>query len=565
MTPSRRRAIALALGAAGALLRLWQYFGRGTLWLDEAAIARNVASRSPLALLQPLDYAQIAPRGFLLFERLAADALGTGDRALRVYSLLTALAALPLFYALARRVLSERGALLAFALFAVLGRPIFYASEAKQYSGDIFFAALLLVLGLRLLDGDAAPRHWLRLGALGAIAVWFSQPALFILAGIGVALVVAAVQGRIPLRWPAVAACVLWAASGVPSIWLTLHSLRPSDNAYMRSFWAGGFWPLPPRSLPDLAWPFVDLYGLFRDVLGMPVAAIGLALFVVGCVVLARQRPVQLAALLGALAALYAASALGAFPFDTTLHGFNKLAAGNGRVLLFLLPALVVVVTAGLMALIDSPSRSVHRVGLASAAFALGAPLFYAVTGIPYSPHDLRPAIAAVRAGYRPGDRLYVYYGGRQAFEWYRARFPFADDHVVRGGCYRPAWREYLRELDAERGTGRLWLLIVRPGEVDGVREGEMIERYADAIAPRLGRRWGARDAFVLLYDFTRIPALTRPAADWHPPPRALPQDTVALGFSCAGVFPGPGAPRPAALSPPRRAAAPSPALPNAR
>jgi len=555
VTPSRRRAIALALGAAGALLRLWQYFGRGTLWLDEAAIARNVASRSPLALLQPLDYAQIAPKGFLLFEKLAVDTLGSGDRALRLYSILTALAALPLVYALARRVLSEHGALLAFALFAILGRPIFYAAEAKQYSGDIFFASLLLVLGLRVLAGDAAPRHWLRIGVLGAIAVWFSQPALFVLAGIGLALVVAVVQGRIPLRWPMIVACVLWVVSGVPSIWLTLHSLGARDHAYMLSFWDGGFWPLPPRSLHDLAWPVVNLYGLFRDVLGMPVATIGLALFILGCVVLARRRPVQLAALLGALAALYAASASGIFPFDATVHGFNKLAAGNGRVLLFLLPALVVVVTAGLMALVDSPSRYVHRVGLASAAFVLGAPLFYTLTEVPYSPHDLRPVLAAIRAGYQPGDRLYVYYGGRQAFEWYRARFPFADDDVVRGGCYRPAWREYLREIDAERGTGRLWLLIVRPGEVNGVREGEMIERYADAIAPRLGR-WGTKDAFVFLYDFTSVPALARPAAEWHPPPRALPQDTVALGFSCAGVFPGPGAPRPAGARSP---------LPNAR
>lgn len=556
MTPARRRAIALASGTAGALLRLWQYFGRGTLWIDEAAIARNVLSRAPAALLQPLDFAQIAPKGFLLIEKLAIDTLGPGDRVLRLYSLLTALAALPLFYALARRVLSERGALLAFAIFAVLGRPIYYAAEAKQYGGDIFFACLLLLLAVRILAYDAAPRHWLRLGILGAIAVWFSQPALFVLAGAGLALTVAVVQGKIPLRWPAVAACALWAVSGVPSIWLTLHSLAPHEQAYMHSFWQDGFWPIPPHSLRELAWPLVNLYGLFRDPLGMPVTALGVGLFILGCIALARRQPVQLTALVGAIVVLYVASALRVFPFDTTVNGFNKLAAGNGRVLLFLLPALVIVVTAGLMELLCSPLRYVHRVGVASAALVLGAPLYYALTGLPSSPHDLRPVLAAMRAERRPGDRLYVYYGGRQAFEWYRARFPFADDHVVRGGCYRPAWREYLRELDALRGSGRLWVLVVRPGDVDGVHEGEVIERYAGALAPRLGR-WGTKDAFVLLHDFADVPALTRPAARWHPPPRALPRDSVALGFSCTGIFPGPGSPR-AAAGPP------SP-LPNAR
>ena len=542
MTPSRRRSIAVALGVAGALLRLWQYFGRGTLWIDEAAIARNVASRSPAGLLHPLDYAQIAPKGFLLFEKLAVDTLGSSDHVLRLYSILTALAALPLFYALARRVLSDHGALLAFALFAVLGRPIYYAAEAKQYSGDIFFASLLLLLGVRILASDAAPRHWLRLGVLGAFAVWFSQPALFVLAGIGLALAVAAVKGRIPVRWPAIVACLLWAVSGGPSIWLTQHSLGPREHAYMRSFWEEGFWPLPPHSLRDLAWPLVNLYGLFRDPLGMPVTALGVALFVAGCVALGRRRPVQLTALAGALVVLYAASALGIFPFDTTVKGFNKVAAGNGRVLLFLLPGLIILVTAGLAELLDSPSRSVHRVGLAATALVLGAPIFYAATELPYSPHDLRPVLSAMRAAKRPGDRLYVYYGGRQAFEWYRERFPFADDHVVRGGCYRPAWREYLRELDALRGTGRVWVLVVHPAGINGIHEGDTIEEYLDRLAPRTGR-WGAKDSFALLYDFSRVAPLGRPVAGWHPPPRALPGDTVTLGFACTGVFPGPGAP----------------------
>ena len=542
MTPDRRRGIAVALGALGAALRLWEYLGRGTLWIDEAAIARNLANRSYAGLLQPLDYAQIAPKGFLLFEKLAITLLGPSDRALRLYAILTALAALPLFYALARRVLSEPAALLAFAFFALLGRPIYYAAEAKQYGGDIFFACLLLLLALRILAYDAAPRHWLRLGALGAVAAWFSQPALFVLGGIGLALLFAVVQGRIPLRWPAIVACLLWALSGLPSVYLTLHSLRPDVQAYMRSFWANGFWPLPPHSLSDLAWPFVNFYGLFRDPLGMPLTALGVGLFMLGCIVLSTRRPVQLIAIVGPLAVLYVASALGIYPFDATVKGFNKIAAGNGRVILFVVPGLILVVTAGLASLWTSPIRYVRRIGLAAAAVFIAGPLYYDVTELPYSPHDIRPLLTAMREQGRPGDHLYVYYGGRQSFEWYRSRFPFADEQVVRGGCYRPAWREYLRELDALRGQGRLWVLIVHPAGINGVHEGAAIENYLDLTAPKLGR-WGAKDAFVLLYDDARVIARRGPPQTWHPPPRALPFDTVSLGFACTGVFPGPGAP----------------------
>jgi hypothetical protein len=544
VSPPRRRRIALALGIAGALLRLGQYLLRGSLWLDEAAIARNVVGRSPSALLHPLDYAQIAPKGFLLVEKLAVGVFGANDYALRLYSLLAALAALPLFYALARRTLSESGALLAFAFFALLSRPIYYASEAKQYSGDIFAACLLLLLGLRVLSPESAPRHWLRLGVLGAIAVWFSQPALFVLVGIGLALAIAVVQRRIPLRWPAIVACMLWMASGLPSIWITLHSLGPAEYAYMKSFWREGFWPIVPHSLHDAAWPFLNLYGLFRDVLGMPLAVLGLGLFVIGVVWLARHRPVTVAALAGPILVLYAASALGVFPFATTLQGFDKISAGNGRVLMFLVPSLVLLVSGGIMALLDAPLLRVRWAGLVAAAVVIGAPLYYDVTELPYSPNGLWSAyVAGINRNRKPGDRLYVYYAGLHPFEWDRPHPLIPDDHVVRGGCYRPAWREYLRELDAFRGTGRVWVLIIHPSWVNGVHEGAVIEQYLDRVAPNLGR-WGPNDAYALLYDFSQVPPLRGPPSAWHPPPRALPQDTVPLGMSCAGIYPAWGASR---------------------
>jgi hypothetical protein len=286
----------------------------------------------------------------------------------------------------------------------------------------------------------------------------------------------------------------------------------------------------------------VNLYGLFRDPLGMPVTALGLGLYFLGCIVLARRRPVQLTALVGPLAVLYVASALGIFPFDATVKGFNKIAAGNGRVLLWLVPGLILVVTAGVTSLVGSPTRYVRRVGAAAAALLVAAPLYYDVTELPYSPHDLRPILSAMREQARPDDRLYVYYGGRQAFEWYRPRFPIADDRVVRGGCYRPAWREYLRELDALRGSGRLWVLVVHPAGINGIHEGAAIEKYLDLTAPKLGR-WGAKDAFVLLYDQAGLAPRAGPPERWHPMPRGLPFDTVSLGFACTGVFPGPGGP----------------------
>jgi hypothetical protein len=537
VTHEHRRRIALAIMALGVALRAWQFIGRGTLWLDEAAIARNVVARGYRALLEPLDFAQIAPKGFLLVEKLAVELFGPTELALRLFPFLTALAALPFFYRLARRVLTERGALMALGLFAVLSRPIHYGAEAKQYGSDIFFAIVLLLFALPVIRGKPGARHALRLAAVGAIAVWFSQPAIFILAGVAAAVALAVVQRRIRVGWPFGVMVAVWAVSALPAVWMTMRSLRGLENDYMRSFWAEGFWPAP-TGLTGLAWPILTLYGLFEDPLGMPVPAIGIALFALGWFVIARGGATELVLLLSPFAFALGASALRLFPFATTIIGFNKIAAGNGRVLLFLLPALILVTIAGLHYLVWAPTRLARHVGRGLAVLVLGAPLYYDIVELPHTPHDLREVMRVVVRERQPGDRLYVYYGARQAFEFYRASFPFADEEVTLGGCMRPHWREYLRQVDELRGRSRLWVLIAHPSTMRGVREGAVLEGYLDRIAPKLGR-WGQRDATLLLYDMR---AASRPAAAdpalWHPPPRRLPADTVPLGHSCMGVFP---------------------------
>lgn len=545
MIAERRRRVAIAVIAIGVVLRTWQFVGRGSLWLDEAAIARNVLARNWRELLEPLDYAQIAPSAFLLATKASTLLFGANEYALRLYAFVLSLATLPLFFRLSERMLPERASLLALGLFAVLGRPIYYGSEAKQYGGDAFFAVLLLVLAIPLVRGIPGLGHVVRLATAGAVAVWFSQPSVFLLAGIAVAVVYATARRGARVDASLMVAAIAWGASALAAVRTTLGALRPIDDAYMRSFWRAGFPPWPPRAefgfaLRLLSWPLVVVYGLFQDLLGMPVALLGVTLAVAGAVFLWRQERAALVLLLTPLFVALAAGALRLFPFAVTLDGFNKLAAGNARVLLFLLPALVLLLAAGLEIMLSAGDALPRRLGWALAALTLGTPLYYDLTSEPYTPHDLRPVIDATARNARPGDRLYVYYGARQAFELYRDRFPFADSAIVRGECHRPAWREYLRELDTLRGSGRLWVLMVRPALVNGVPEGQIIDDYLGQTSPRLAK-WGRKDAYVSLYDMRIVRPVPHALDVSHPAPRAWARDTVPLGFSCAGIFPPAG------------------------
>jgi len=130
--------------AYGILLRLTQYLSNSSLWLDESRLALNIVNRSFSQLLQPLDYGQGAPLGFLILEKAAVRLLGSSEYALRFLPLLCGVVSLLLFYRLAAQSISPKAVPIALGLFALSGPLIYYSSEVKQYSSDVAAAVLLL-------------------------------------------------------------------------------------------------------------------------------------------------------------------------------------------------------------------------------------------------------------------------------------------------------------------------------------------------------------------------------------------------------------------------------------
>jgi Dolichyl-phosphate-mannose-protein mannosyltransferase len=187
--------LSLALLILGTGLRLWQYVGNPSLVLDELALARNILDRSIWSLVSmPLSYDQVAPKGFLLIEKLASSTLGPSDYVLRLFPQICALIALVAFWRLAKAVLGETsGTPIAVALFATAVPLVVLSSFVKQYSTDVAAAVFLTWLGLDL-QRHITIRRALWAGLGGACAVWFSQATIFILFAVGTALLVAVFQ-----------------------------------------------------------------------------------------------------------------------------------------------------------------------------------------------------------------------------------------------------------------------------------------------------------------------------------------------------------------------------------
>src|SRR3954467_11758071 len=211
--------------AFGVTLRVWQYQHDAALWIDEIAVARNVIDRPMSRLLvEPLAYGQTAPKGFLLIEKLAIALAGPSERAFRAWPFVASIGSLGLFAIVAIRIIGAGGGLVALSSFAFAGPLIRYAATLKQYSTDVTVCLLLLALALPRHDGR--PRTGLIAAISGAVAIWFSQPAIIVAAAlIAMIAVQATVAGgvRALARTAVQPQVMLWTASaGVAAIVATL-------------------------------------------------------------------------------------------------------------------------------------------------------------------------------------------------------------------------------------------------------------------------------------------------------------------------------------------------------
>jgi hypothetical protein len=507
MDPARMRRLSLVVAlAAGAVLRLLQYGVNRALWLDEALLSLNVLRRGTGELLaRPLDYGQTAPAGFLLLQKAAVTLLGTGEYALRLVPLAAGLAALFWFPRVARRYVTRPALPLAVALFALAPFLVYYSSEAKQYSLDVLASVALLACAMAV-HHRASRRTLMVFAAVGAGAVWLSQPAVFVLAGTGTVLGIDALRRRDARAVRAlVTVGAAWAASFAGAYALSRNGLQ--DAAYMRAFWREGFPRADPLWLPRM------VLRLFREPLGIfgedptPLSLVhtwaGALAFAAGCAWMARGRGVRLALLLAPAAMALAAAALRLYPFAA-----NYTSAG--RVLLFLLPALVMVVAEGTV----RTGRWIGGTGGRAAAAVLGVVLLapslaYAGLQVPHVRAEVKPLLAYAADERLPGDVLYVHYGGRAPFLYYAPRYGWTPQNAVVGTCARMDPSGYLRDLEPLRGR-RVWLLFIDDRAIANADDRGLMLGWLEHAGRRVDDQVSI-GAALYLYDLRQPPARTGP------------------------------------------------------
>ena len=529
----------LLLAIAGVILRLWQYFSNSSLWLDEAALARNIVDRSPRDLFQPLDYAQVAPPGFLLAEKAIVALLGNSEWALRLFPLLCGVLAIAVFWRIAAWTLTGWSVSYAVGLFALATPLVYFSSHVKQYSSDVL--ATLLVLGavMWLRRDPHNLRRAIVVAVGGALTVWFSQPAVLVLAGCGLALAVSSLMDRrsASLRGVLIVG-VCWTLSAAVSATLALQNVSTADRAYLDWYWKGGFMPVPPRSASDAVWLWERLSWIFGSFvtglrrtnggLGYPWSHLFVILTIAGAIALWNRRRDAALIVVMPLACTIVASALHLYPF-------------TGRVLSFLLPVLLMLTAAGADHALTRWPRRLQFAWPVLLALVVGSPVFATLAALPPERTEhLRPVLAAVAERRQPEDDIYVYYGAGQSFMYYAPRFGLDRTRFVLGRCSVTDPRVYLRDLDRVRGKSRVWIvatharlgateLLLMLGYLDTIgRRVESIEVPATLNLPSIA-------AYGLLYDLSDEARLSKTSAEIYPV-HAPPVDAEFAEWGCYGT-----------------------------
>ena len=519
------------LVAVGSLLRAWAYLARPPLWLDEILLARNIREL-PLGrlLTGPLQLDQVAPRGFLLAEKIAITILGPGDLVLRLLPFLAGLAGLLLFRRLAERVLTGLAVPFALGLFAI-GIPfLLYGVEVKQYELDATAAVILLLLTIDLLDHDRALSRLIGAGIAGAVLVWFSQAAVLVMSGIGLGTGLFWLSRRDGRTSRVLLVTVpIWGLAALAAVLVGRASMSPSTAAFMSEFWGTGFLPRPLGLGASARWLAEQMQSVFSDqtMLRYRWPPVYLLLSALGLAAIYRWRRPAVWLLLGPFCMGLVAAGLQQYPF-------------RGRLMFYLVPGLLLCIAAGAEWIRVVLRRWAPWLGNAVMAGLMVPPVAALLLAPPpYDIEHIPELLTYLREHRQPGDSIYVFPLQRIGTRYYGPSFGLEPAQWTSGICERSDSRAYLRDVDRYRGVRRLWVISAGPRPFRKIRAS--MRSYLGTIGVR-------RDS------------LSRPSLTWESASLDLfdLSDSVRAAVTTAATFPV--APMPADPPPGcRRWAAPSP------
>lgn len=528
-TSKQYNIIAFILLATGIALRIFHYLYNRSLWMDELYLSSSFSHVNINDLTSGnLDYQQKAPIGFLGLIWLSVNQFSFDEYALRFIPLIAGLLSVYLFEILCRCFLRPKTTIIAMVIFAFSPALIYHSVEIKQYSMECLATIVSLLIYIKYRNSETWKNRivW---GILGAIILWFSFSAIFILAGIAFGMTVSKATNK---DWKGAF------NNAVPfSLWLIsfiinylLFTSKHAESSWVVYFFKtyDNFMPLLPHTIQQLKWFPRNFYDLMDYPLGL-VWAVGrtpgtslirlftfplvpLLLLLAGGVSLFKTDKRNFSIFLIAICLTLLASGLYLYPLVE-------------RFWVFIAPLFIILIAAGTELLHKKiPSRIVW---LTIIIVLTGPPiaqsmyyLFVPETFYKHKKSYARESLEEVNHGFLPDDAVYNYWNNAPAYKVYKDILPLKFK-AIQGTDYRKrsedlqTYNNFLQqELKQFSGKKRIWIIyntqfLTDIGDFaddpiwyyksDSSPEKNLIMQVSTIGKPIMEKRW--EDVSIVLFD----------------------------------------------------------------
>ncbi len=512
----------------GIALRLIRYLYNHSLDSDESGIAVNIIRRSFSDLFYPSpDIAQGYPFAFLTLIKYLTQVLGNSEYVLRLFPLLSGITSFFLFYKIAKRYIEPKAIPIALGLFAVSDALVFESSNLKPYSSDVLVALLMYTAGIYVQSKELNIPRIVLFGILGAFAIWFSNPSVFVLAGLGVCLGVFSIikkdwvkTGKLSIAYS------IWILSFIANYYFYLQNLQANFGITMEevlSVYEKVYMPLPPKSLSDIKW-FIDLFfDIFNYPLSMTLVGISALAFLIGCAFMYSQKKRNFFLLISPILFTFLAGAMHKYAF-------------KGRFIIFLVPFTLIIIAEGTEYIRSRTAYNSKIIGIIFLSLLLFHPVSTSAYRVikPFYNEEMRPVLKYVKENWQKGDVIYVHWFAQYPFDYYSKYYPepsmFDENEYIIGiaprGWYRhhnrmevskhydpgapikqssiDIFKLYAKDLDRLKGNKRVWVLFTRYVPKDGITEENFFLYHLETIGKRLESYGHSGKTAVYLYDLSK-------------------------------------------------------------
>ena len=448
--PSRAERLFIIAANLGLLFYSLYGLASVSLWHDEAWVAMSVFSPSIGEMLNWKEAPQVTPPLFLLAVRAITGLFGTGEAALRIFSVLCGVGVLNLTWLAARRV-HGRGLAPVLAVLLYLGClfAVRYNKEVKPYAAEMLVTLALLVYFGDSASGKDRPSAssgiWKDL-VLVAGAQLLSNSAFLVLYPLVSLRAINAYRAGNRNLAARLAAVLLFSGLLLTAYYFAFLAGKAAHKPLL-DFWKHGWPPRDPRGWPGFLhghWKlFLRYVFLFADRAG------AWALLGAFLALLAARRWQLLLLILAVPVEVFVLSLLRAFPFDP-----------GSRLMLFYFPLLFIGMAAPVSQSVLERARGLGRhgplliIGLCAMFLILNARGQKKGIGYVYDYEPMKEYYAIISKSYQPQtDIIAVYRNSVFPFRYYNRERPLpfvpldgpVDDLV-------------------QRSHGkRIWVVVTRP------------------------------------------------------------------------------------------------------